>query len=71
MLKKEDANEEIKKVIKRHLETNNNENLWDATKTVLRGNFIVIQAFLKKRRQISNRQLNLPPKRSRKRTKKT
>ena len=35
------------------METNDNENvtiqnLWDATKAVLRGKFIVIQAFLKK-----------------------
>ena len=47
------VNEEIKKEIKKYLETNDNEdtttqNLWDATKVVLRGKFIAIQAFLKK-----------------------
>ena len=44
--------EEIKREIKKFLETNDNENtttqnLWDAEKAVLRGMFIVIQAFLK------------------------
>ena len=45
--------EEIKREIKKYIETNDNENtniqnLWDAIKVVLRGNFIAIQAFLKK-----------------------
>ena len=44
--------EEIKREIKKFLETNDNENttqnLWDAAKTVLRGKFIVIQSYLKK-----------------------
>ena len=55
------VNEERKKEIKKYLETNDNEdttsqNLWHATKAVLRGKFIVIQAFLKKeeRSQIDN-----------------
>ena len=66
------VNEEIKKEIKKYLETNDNEdtttqNLWDAAKAVLRGKFIAIQAFLKKRRKISNQQLNPPPKGTRKR----
>ena len=44
---------EIKKEIKKYLETNDNEdtttqNPWDATKAVLRGKFIAIQAFPKK-----------------------
>ena len=44
--------EEIKRKIKKFLETNNNENsttqnLWDA-KAVLRGKFIAIQSYLKK-----------------------
>ena len=61
------VNEEIKMEIKKYLETNDNEdmtiqNLWDATKAVLRGKFIAIQAFLKKRRKISNQLLNPPPK---------
>ena len=47
------VNDEIKEEIKTYLETNNNENktiqnLWDAAKAVLRGMFIVIQAFIKK-----------------------
>ena len=45
--------EEIKKEIKICIETNGNENtttqnLWDTIKTVLRGKFIAIQAYLKK-----------------------
>ena len=44
---------EIKQEIKKYLETNDNENtttqnLWDATKAVLRGKFIAIQSYLKK-----------------------
>ena len=47
------VNEEIKREIIKYLKTNDNENittqnLWDAAKTVLRGKFIEIQAFLKK-----------------------
>ena len=45
------------------------KNLWDAAKAVLRGKFMVIQAILKKTRQISNKQPNLSPTRIRKRTK--
>ena len=61
------VNEEIKKEIKKYLETNDNEdttpqNLWDDAKAVLRGKSIAIQAFIKKRRKISNLQLNPPPK---------
>jgi len=53
LLKNQWVNEEIKKEIKKYLETNNNEgttaqNLWDAAKAVLRGKFIAKQAFLKK-----------------------
>ena len=45
--------EEIKREIKKFLETNDNENmttqnLWDALKAVLRGKFIEIQSYLKK-----------------------
>ena len=45
------------------------QNLWDATKTVLKAKFIVIKAFLKKkkRRKVSNRHPTLAPKRFRKR----
>ena len=47
------ASTEIEAVIKKFLETNDNENittqnLWDAAKAVLRGNFIAIQSYLKK-----------------------
>jgi len=59
ILKNQCVNEEIKKEIQKYLETNDNEdtstqNLCDAAKAVLRGKFITIQAFLKKRRKISN-----------------
>ena len=52
LLKNQWVNEEIKKDIKKY-ETNDNEdtstqNLWDATKAVLRGKFREIQDFLKK-----------------------
>ena len=45
--------EEIKREIKKFLETNANENmttqnLWDAAKAVLRGKFIATQSYLKK-----------------------
>ena len=45
--------EEIKREIKKFLETNDNENmttqnLWEAAKAVLRGKFIAIQSYLKK-----------------------
>ena len=60
------VNEEVKKEIKKYLETNDNEdttsqNLWDAAKAVLRGKFIAIQAFLKKeeRSQMDNLTLHL------------
>ena len=38
-----------------------NQNLWDSVKAVLRGNFIAIQAYLKKqeRRQMKNLTLHL------------
>ena len=53
LLKNQWVNEEIKKEIKKYLETNDNEgttsrNLWDGAKAVLRGKFIAIQTFLKK-----------------------
>ena len=51
--KYKDITGEIRKGIKRFLETNDNEitvtpNLWDSSKAVLRGKFIVIQSYLKK-----------------------
>ena len=53
LLKNQWVNEEIKKEIRKYLETNENgnttlPNLWDTAKAVLRGKFIMIQAFLKK-----------------------
>ena len=56
--------EEIKKEIKICIETNENtttQNLWDTIKAVLRGKFIVIQAYLKKQEksQINNLTLHL------------
>ena len=53
--------EEIKREIKKYLETNDKENttiqnLWDAAKAVLKGKFIVIQSFFRKeeKSQIDN-----------------
>ena len=61
LLKNQWVHEEIKKEIKKYLETNNNEdtstqNLWNAAKAVLRGKFTAIQAVLKKgeKSQIDN-----------------
>ena len=52
-LNNQQVTEEIKREIKKFLETNNNENmttqnLWDAAKAVLRAKFIAIQFYLKK-----------------------
>ena len=57
--KKQRVNEEIKKEFKKYLKTNDNENittqnLWDATKAVLREKFIAIKVSLKKEEKISN-----------------
>ena len=51
-LNNESITEEIKREIKKFLETNNNENpinqnLWDAAKWVLRGKFITKQSYIK------------------------
>ena len=58
--------EEIKREIKNFLETKDNvntttQNLWDAAKAVLRGKFIEIQFYLKKKEkhQIDNLTLHL------------
>ena len=53
LLNNQQFTEEIKKEIKIYLKINDNENmkaqdLWDATKTVLRGNFIALNPYLKK-----------------------
>ena len=56
--------EEIKKEIKKYLETNDNENmmtqnLWDAVKAVLRWRFIAIQSYLKKQERSQKNNLTL------------
>ena len=53
LLNNEWAKNEIREEIKKFLEANENglttvQNLWDTSKAVLRGNFIVIQAYLKR-----------------------
>ena len=53
LLNNQQITEDIKKVIKICIETNENEstttqNLWDTVKAVLRGKLIAIQAYLKK-----------------------
>ena len=52
-LNNQQVTEEIKKEIKKFLETNDNENttpqnLWNAAKAVLRGKFIAIKSYFKK-----------------------
>ena len=61
LLNNEWVNNKVKEEIKRCLETNENEdtaipNLWDTEKAILRGKFIVLQAYLKKQEkaQINN-----------------
>ena len=66
MLNNKEITEEIKEEIKKYLETNDNENtmtqnLWDATKAVLRGKFINT-ILPQETRNISNKQPNLTPK---------
>ena len=53
LINNQDITEEIKKEIKKYLETNDKENmttqnLRDAAKAVLRGKFIAVQSYLKK-----------------------
>ena len=62
LLNNQEITEEIKEEIKKYLEANDNENLWDAAKAVLRGKFTAIQFYLKKQEKISNNQSNLTPK---------
>ena len=56
-LNNQQVTEEIKREIKKGLETNDNEDMaiqnpWDAVKAVLRGKFIAIQSYLKKQENI-------------------
>ena len=55
-LNNQQVTEEVKREIKKFLETNDNENttqnLWDAAKAVLRGKFIAIQSYLKKQENL-------------------
>ena len=66
LLNNEWVKNDIREAIIKFLETNENElttiqNLWDTTKTVLRGKFIAIQAYLKRieTAQINNLTLHL------------
>ena len=65
-LNNQQVTEEIKREVKKLLETNDNgnlttQNLWDVAKTVLRGKFIAIQSYIKKqeKHQIDNLTLHL------------
>ena len=66
LLNNQEITGEIKREIKKYLETNDNENtttqnLWDAVKAVLRGKCIAIQSYLKKQEtsQINNLTVHL------------
>ena len=64
LLSNQEITEEIKEEIQKYLETNDNEetmiqNLWDTTKAVLRGKFIVIPAYLKKQEKSHTNNLTL------------
>ena len=65
LLRNQWVNMEIKNEIKKYLEKNDNENttiqnLQDASKAVLRGKFIAIQAFLKKCEKFQINNLSYP-----------
>ena len=56
-LNNQQVTEEIKREIKKFLETNDNENmttqnLWNAAKAVLRGKFLAVQSYLKKQEKL-------------------
>ena len=65
-LNNQQVTEEVKREIKKFLETNDNENttqnLWDAAKAVLRGKFIAIQPYLKNQEKHRIDSLTLPLK---------
>ena len=57
LLNNKEVTEEIKRERKKFLETHANENmtsqnLWDVAKAVLRGKFIEIQSYIKKKKNI-------------------
>ena len=57
LLNNQQITEEIKKEIKICIEMNENENtttpnLWDTVRALLRGRFIAMQAYLKKREKV-------------------
>ena len=63
LLNNQQVPEEVKREIKKFLETNDNENkatqnLWDTAKAVLRGKFIAIQSYLKKQEKHQTAQLH-------------
>ena len=65
LLNNQQITEEIKKEIKISIEMNENENittpkLWDSVKSVLRGRFIAIQAYLKKQEKSQINNLTTP-----------
>ena len=62
-LNNQQVTEEIKREIKKFLETNDNENmttqnLWDAAKAVLKGKFTAIQSYLEKQEKYRINNLN-------------
>ena len=66
-LNNQQVTEEIKREIKKFIETNDNENmttqnLWDAAKAVLRGKFYSNTILPQETRKTSNRQPNVTPK---------
>ena len=76
ILNNQEITKEIKEEIKKYLETNDNENtttqnLWDAAKAVLSGNFIAIQSYLKKQVASQIKNLNLQLKQLEKEEQKT
>ena len=67
LLNNQQVTAEIKREVKKFLETNDNENtttqnLLDAAKAVLRGKFIAIQSYLRKQEKTLNRQPNFTSK---------
>ena len=64
LLNNDEVTEEIRREIKRFLETNDNENmmirnLWDSARAVLRGKFRAIQSYLKEQEKHWIENINL------------